>query len=506
MYPFYQFLKTICLTLLILLASVAGFGQACTPQGNGTTYGTSNVWIGYMYQGVNFDTYKGYVNEGIATNPDFDQSFGGNQVNYTTNGCPVYTDTFSVRYKLTQTFADSNYIITVGGDDGYRLSLDGGTTWAINRWNDQGYGTTTYSVHLNGSYNMVLEYYEHFGANRISFNIVAVCTGNGNPATYGGSNSWIGYLYQGTNFDQYKGYITKGNGAAMNFDENFGTANGPFATSNCSVTTENFSARFRSTTTFAHATYQFTVGGDDGYRLSLDGGATWVINKWQAQSYTASSYSANLNGTYNIVLEYYENGGDNRLSFSYSQLAILPITLMDWTAKVVNTNDVELSWKVADALNFDHFTVQKSNDAQNFRDIQYVAFKPGTQVQSYSYTDPKVSSSKVYYRLVMVDKDGSAKYSTVVAAALQQATPVRVYPTIIENKQVFIESNKRINRVQVELVDMNGRILQSEQRSLSAGRQSFALDALRTSNAAGSYIVRITGDEGILAKQPVIIR
>ena len=506
MYPFYQFLKTVCFTLLILLASMTGFGQACTPQGDGTTYGTGNVWIGYVYQGVNFDTYKGYVNEGTAASPNFDQSFGGDQVNYNTNGCTTYTDLFSVRYKLTQTFTDSNYIITVGGDDGYRLSLDGGSTWIINKWNDQGYGTTAYSVHLNGTYNMVLEFYEHYGANRISFNIVAVCSGNGNPAAYGASNAWIGYLYQGTNFDQYKGYITKGNGLAMNFDEDFGSANGSFATSNCSITTENFSARFRSTTTFAHATYQFTVGGDDGYRLSLDGGATWVINNWQAQSYAITSYSTNLNGTYNIVLEYFENGGNNRLSFSSSQLALLPITLMDWTAKAVNTNDVQLSWKVADAINFDHFTVQKSNDAQNFRDIQHIAFKAGTQVQSYTYTDQQVNSSKVYYRLAMVDRDGSVKYSTVTAVALQQVNTVRVYPTIVENKQVYIESNKKINRVQVELVDMNGRILQSEQRSLSSGRQSLSLDALKAGHATGSYIVRITSDEGILAKQPVIIR
>ena len=30
-----------------------------------------------------------------------------------------------MRYKLTQSFADGDYILKVGGDDGYRLSLDG---------------------------------------------------------------------------------------------------------------------------------------------------------------------------------------------------------------------------------------------------------------------------------------------------------------------------------------------------------------------------------------------
>ena len=61
----------------------------------------------------------------------------------------------------------------------------------------------------------------------------------------------------------------------------------------------------------------FDVGADDGYRLSLDGGSTWVINNWGDHSYTLPAiYSATLNGTYNMVLEYYENGGQNRISMN----------------------------------------------------------------------------------------------------------------------------------------------------------------------------------------------
>ena len=57
---------------------------------------------------------------------------------------------------------------------------------------------------------MVLEYYEAFGDNRVSFTSTVVCTPNGNPAVYGTNNTWIGYMYQGMNFDTYKGYINQG--------------------------------------------------------------------------------------------------------------------------------------------------------------------------------------------------------------------------------------------------------------------------------------------------------
>jgi len=82
------------------------------------------------------------------------------------------------------------------------------------------------------------------------------------------------------NFDMYKGQVTEGIPASPNFDENFGNAaasnTATFNTGSCSIT-------------------------------------SWVINKWNDQSYGITSYNANLSGTYNVVLEYYDNGGADRI-------------------------------------------------------------------------------------------------------------------------------------------------------------------------------------------------
>jgi hypothetical protein len=140
----------------------------------------------------------------------------------------------------------------VGGDDGYRLSLDGGATLAINNWNDHPYTTSTYSAALNGTYNMVIEFYQHFGSKRISYNVVPVCMGTGDPTVYGTNNTWNGYIYQGMNFNMYKGQVTEGASLNPNFDENFGNPNGnpggvpvTYNTNSCSILTQQFSARYR---------------------------------------------------------------------------------------------------------------------------------------------------------------------------------------------------------------------------------------------------------------------
>jgi hypothetical protein len=236
-------------------------GQPCTPAGNPATYGTGNVWIGYVYSGTNFNTYRGYVNAGTAGSYAFDQNFGGASVTYATNGCPVTTDVFSVRYRLTKNFTNQNIDFTVSGDDGFRLSIDGGATWLINRWNDQSYSTVTASAYMNGTYNLVLEYYENTGDNRITFSAVAGCIGAGDPSVYGTSNTWQAYIYEGMNFNSYKGSKTEGSALDPNFDESFGGDNVTMSFLTCPINTQAFSARFRLTRNMPAGTYVFTIGG-----------------------------------------------------------------------------------------------------------------------------------------------------------------------------------------------------------------------------------------------------
>ncbi len=507
LYSFTRKISSLLIAVFMLLATQNASAQ-CTVLGNQTNYGTGNVWIGYVYQGKAFNTYKGYVNEGTAGNSNFDESFGGSQVNYSTNGCSVYTDTFSVRYKLTQNFASGNYLFTVGGDDGYRLSLDGGATWAINQWNDQSYTTSTLTIALNGATNMVLEYYESFGSNRISFNVAAICTGTGDPTVYGASNIWQGYIYQGMNFDMYKGSVTEGSSANPGFDENFGTSGSTpitYTTNSCSIQTAQFSARYRLTQTLPSAKYTLTVGGDDGYRFSIDGGNTWVINNWSDHSYATSSYTANLSGTYNMVLEFYQNAGNQRVTFSMTHV-LLPVKLISWTAAALSADQEQLQWKCTDAINFDHFDIQRSTDGQFFSDVHTTAAINGGD-GSYAYTDQYTYSGTVYYRLAMVDRDGNTDYSTIVTLSQKDGQSVRIYPTVVENGNLFVETSGAISQARFELFDMTGRMLRETDLSGLNGRQQISISSGgHGSLTAGMYIVRLTNNNSILAKQIIMVK
>lgn len=72
----------------------------------------------------------------------------------------LYREPSSVRYRLRKTFTSGNYEFIVTGDNGFRLSLDGGATWVINSFVDLAPRTLYYSAALDGTYDMVLDFFE----------------------------------------------------------------------------------------------------------------------------------------------------------------------------------------------------------------------------------------------------------------------------------------------------------------------------------------------------------
>jgi hypothetical protein len=463
-----------------------------------------------MYNNVNFGNYRGYTTEGNAGSPNFDQNFGGTNVNYSTYNCFVNTETFSARYKLTKTFTNGTYDFTVGADDGYRFSLDGGNTWVINQWNDQAYNTTTYTVQLNGTYNMVLEYYENTGDNRLSFSVTSSCTSNENTATYGSSDTWRGYLYDGTNFNVYKGMVTEGTSGNPSFTQDFGGSNATFNTSGCAVNTETFSIRYRLTKNFPYGNHTFIVGGDDGYRLSLDGGATWVINQWNDQSYQTTTYSAVFSGSRNLVLEFYENSGDNRISFTTQFNIPLPVKLVSFAGKE-NNKLAELSWDITPDSDPDYFEVQKSNDGNSFASIATIQGSAGQQQAAsvtYRYADPAHLNGTTFYRLKMTDISGTVTYSKIVliSTAAVARNEIMLFPTVLTGNSINLKTGSPLKKAVFEISDFAGKLLFSQQIPAVAAGQTINIPIEKANLAKGLILVRIKEAGVPVCTQKIIVQ
>jgi hypothetical protein len=93
----------------------------------------------------------------------------------------------------------------------------------------------------------------------------------------------------------------------------------------------------------------------------------------------------------------------------------LPITLVSFTATVLNQNSVRLDWTTISETNNYGFEVQKSaDDETNYQTIPN-SFVPGhgttTEPHSYTYTDNTATSGLWYYRLKQIDLDGTHHFT-----------------------------------------------------------------------------------------------
>lgn len=126
-----------------------------------------------------------------------------------------------------------------------------------------------------------------------------------------------------------------------------------------------------------------------------------------------SSASISNNGSMVAVGTPYNDGnginaGHVRI---FENTAILPIKLSYFGGNYLN-NAITLNWKVESQINFSHFIVEKSVNGLAFENLKNIYL---TNTQLYNCKDIDLSrASTFYYRLKMVDKNGTFSYSNII--------------------------------------------------------------------------------------------
>jgi photosystem II stability/assembly factor-like uncharacterized protein len=116
-----------------------------------------------------------------------------------------------------------------------------------------------------------------------------------------------------------------------------------------------------------------------------------------------------------------------QLTANFSGIA-LPITLLNLNATVVGTSAL-LTWQTASEQNSLQFVVQRSPDAIQWDSIGSVAAAGQSDItRNYNFTDAHPQNGYDYYRLTLVDIDGSRQFSPVKSVWIGQGAAFRIYP------------------------------------------------------------------------------
>jgi len=118
----------------------------------------------------------------------------------------------------------------------------------------------------------------------------------------------------------------------------------------------------------------------------------------------------------------------------------LPVTLTEFKGYEKGTV-AELTWTTATELNNDYFSLERSTDGRNFRELDQISGQ-GSILSStqYTYTDVEPLMGTNYYRLKQTDFDGKATYvGDIVVLNFDDTGGISIRPNPVRSDLLFFE-------------------------------------------------------------------
>ena len=136
----------------------------------------------------------------------------------------------------------------------------------------------------------------------------------------------------------------------------------------------------------------------------------------------------------------------------------LPVKLGNFTGSVIN-NIPQLNWQTYNETNFSHFSIERSANAVDFTEVGKVLSAGKSTGDAYNFKDISKASGINYYRLRIVDKDGSFSYSpTVLLNVKNTSTSFALYPNPVQNSFVLNHA-KALPGASLQVVTPDGKRL-----------------------------------------------
>jgi hypothetical protein len=220
--------------------------------------------------------------------------------------------------------------------------------------------------------------------------------------------------------------------------------------------------------------------------------ATTLITPTFAEAHGTGGYM--LQGNINSFSSFY---------FSSSNIT-LPQQLLTFTGSLQNDATL-LKWESANEVNTSHYVVERSANGTDFNSIGTVAAK-GNSSNSYLYIDNNAAnqlSPVLYYRLRLVDLNGSFTYSKVISVNFSTSYSLFIYPNPIGDALKIKLSLSRAQNLQIDVTDINGRVVYKKSRLAEAGTGEFEINTRDWPSQM--YSIKIVGnDQKVLAVKNVI--
>ncbi len=202
-------------------------------------------------------------------------------------------------------------------------------------------------------------------------------------------------------------------------------------------------------------------------------GAAWVGNSAtiSGSGVSATPYIASVSNVTNFG------------SFTVTNTTALPLILQTFSA-ALDAATVKLFWTTSNEINTKAFVIERSSNGQYFTPLASVTALNISGNNNYNYNDASPLDGVSYYRLKMIDKDGTFTYSKIVVINKQLTAKFMAYPNPVIST-LNIVYPKASNNAVLKVVSANGSIVVLKQLGIGTTQTVINFNEL----AAGSYLL-----------------
>jgi hypothetical protein len=171
--------------------------------------------------------------------------------------------------------------------------------------------------------------------------------------------------------------------------------------------------------------------------------------------------------------------------------SVLPVTLINFSGDKVDKDDF-LQWDVADEINLKQYELEISEDANRFSNLVTIPINlSSSNFKKYSYTNKNVKGITNYYKLKMINNDGSFSYSNIIKLSRKgnKSDYLEVNPVPAKNNLSVILNSTKAYSSGIEIIDVQGKIVYKKRFEVYSGSNSTSIDVSLL--ARGFYLVRI---------------
>jgi len=166
----------------------------------------------------------------------------------------------------------------------------------------------------------------------------------------------------------------------------------------------------------------------------------------------------------------------------------LAVTLQSFSGAIVNKN-AKLVWATSSEVDAKSFSIEASTDKKNFSEIGSVDAKNVKGTNGYEF-EAAAPTATTYYRLKMIDKNGSFTYSSIVALNVAAAKKLTAFPNPAVNS-ITLSHEQAIAGATIKILSVDGKTVSNTAVKIGAIQTSIDVSKL----AKGSYVVSFENNE-----------